>query len=584
MKNLNFLWTAILICLIFTACDPNEDETVYNPNPTTNFSQHFGASVTRDFIGQVVDVNNNPIANAAVKIGNSTTQTDINGVLILNSANVNENFAYITATKSGYVNGSRAVVPTTGKNNIRIMLLPLQTTETIQSGESSTVTIGATQVVFDGSFMDENGDAYSGSVKVSMFHLMPSNDNLSDIMPGMLYAENAQGQARALETYGMLHVELTGNGGQKLQIASGHTAAISLQIDSAQMASAPATIPLWHFDEVNGYWKEDGYATKQGNKYVGTVSHFSWWNCDAPFATVELSVTVLDANGNPIPGVVVMLRRTAQNIGASSGYTDNLGHVSGLIPANESLVLEVFHYSFCGEQTLFTQNIGPFTSDTTLPDVIINSPSVNSVSVEGNLVKCDNSNVTDGYVIFRSASNYATVSAVSNGSFSFNAIVCAASPTNFVLKGVDFESLQQTDSLYFNYTVPVTNVGNIAACNAITEFISYQVDNSPIVFLVSNTFGNQDGTTLSVSAYNANQTSLYILGQNVTQPGTYTTDNFSIEGAIGYIWDESVNTMVFTVANIGGVGDYIDLTFNGTYTDNTGLHTLSGTAHVKRDN
>jgi hypothetical protein len=588
MKNLKVLSMMLLAAVFFAACDPSDDETTYNPEPTTDFSQNFGAPATRDFIGQVVNTSYAPVANATVKIGNSTTQTDSNGIFIINGANVNEDFAYITATKAGYVEGSRAIVPTTGKNNVRIMLLPLDTTATIQSGESSTVTVGTTQVVFDGAFVDESGNAYSGAVDVSMYHLKPSNENLSDIMPGMLYAENAQGQERTLETYGMMHVDLRGGGGQKLQIANGHTAQIKIGIDASQMASAPATIPLWHFDQEKGYWKEDGFATKQGNQYVGTVSHFSWWNCDAQFPTIELTMTVVDENGNPLPGIAVVLTNTETN-NSRDGITDNFGHVSGLVPSNVLFEMNVQFYSACGNQVLLTQNVGPFASDTTLPNIVIDSPDINTVIIEGNLVKCDNTNVTNGYVIFRNWFHYASYAPVTDGSFSFSSLICeSSSDTEFKLKGVDYDSLQETDSLQFTYTAPVTNVGNIAACTAITEFMSYQIDSDPVVFLVSQTNGyfyNQPGSIgLAVSAYNLNQNGFTVFGDNVTTPGVYTTANFSIEGSIGYIHSGSVNTMVFTVSNIGEIGEYIDLTFNGTFTDDTGVHTLNGTAHIKRDN
>lgn len=585
MKNIKLLSLLLLASLSLVGCDPNDSETTYNPNPTTNFSENFGPSVTRDFIGQVVDLSGQPIASASVKIGTSTAQTDVNGVFILNGAGVNENFAYITATKAGYIDGSRALVPTVGKNIIKIMLLPTEPIATIPSGESSTVTYGGgTQVVFDGAFADENGNAYSGSVNVSMYHLNPSNQNLRDIMPGMLYAQNAQGQERALETYGMLHVELRGSGGQKLQIASGHTAEISVAIDATQMATAPATIPLWHFDEANGYWKEDGVATRQGNKYVGSVSHFSWWNCDAQFPTIELSLTVLDENGNPLPGIYVSLVRAGQSGGAGA-MSDSEGHISGLVPANETLTMNAYFYNVCGDQILTSQTIGPFTTDATLPDLVIDSPDVNSVSIEGNLVKCDNTNVTNGYVLFKNQFAGAAFAPVTNGSFGFQTIVCDNAPaTQFALKGVDYDNLQQTDSIYFNYTIPVTNVGNIMACNTIDEFVTYQLDSDAPVYLVASVGGGFQGSNFSIYAGNEQQNGIYIGGQT-TVPGVFTTaDNFVIEGSVGYIWSGSSNTMVFTVSNIGDVGGFIDLTFNGTFTDDTGVHTLNGTAHVKRNN
>lgn len=585
MIKLKIFLTLFLTSVCLLGCNPNDDDNpTDNPNPNGSISENFGASVTRDFIGQVVDVNNVPVHHATVKIGTNTAQTDENGVFIINEADVYERFAYITATKPGFIDGSRALVPTTGKNNIKIMLLPFEITETIAAGSSATVDLpNGSKVVFDGAFQDANGAAYSGNVDVAMFHLKPSNENLGVIMPGMLYAEDASGQEKVLETYGMMHVELRGSGGQKLQIASGHTAEITLEIDPSQSTIAPATIPLWHFDQEKGYWKEDGVATKQGNKYVGNVSHFSWWNCDAPFLTIELSMTVVDENGNPLPGINVVLVRSAVEWGAGA-TTDNNGQASGLVPANETLTMNIYSYSICGSQALSTTTIGPFATNTTLPNVVVDSPLVESVMIQGDLIKCNNTPVTNGYVMFTNGYQY-NVATVTAGSFNFSTLVCDTT-SEFVLKGVDLESLQTTDSLHFAYTAPITNVGNIPVCNAVTEFITYQVDSNPTVFIIENVNGASgfiNGfSQTTISGYNNNQTSLYIYG-NVTAEGIYTTANFSLEGTLGYVFSGSTNTMSFNVSHIGAVGEFIDITFNGTFDNETGTHTLTGTAHAIRN-
>ena len=78
-------------------------------------------------------------------------------------------------------------------------------------------------------------------------------------------------------------------------------------------------------------------------------------------------------------------------------------------------------------------------------------------------------------------------------------------------------------------------------------------------------------------------------GNNVTSIGTYTTSQFSMEfsntpGSITGIGSSTTNTVQFVVSQIGAVGGYIDMTFNGTYTDSSGIHTMSGTVHAIRDN
>lgn len=493
-------------------------------------------------------------------------------------------FAYITAKKSGFIDGSRAMVPTSGKNNVKIMMISNAPVQTIPSGVASEVTLpNGAKVNFDGAFQDESGNAYSGSVQVAMFHLEASNENLSSLMPGMLYAKDSNGQEKVLETFGMLNVELKGSNGQKLQIASRHTAQIIMPIDPAQLASAPNTIPLWHFDEKKGYWIEEWSATRVGNNYVGNVSHFSWWNCDYPYPAISLTTKVLNSNGSVLSNVRVAIVRNATGFSAI-GFTDNTGHVSGLVPANELLTLNV--YDSCNGGIIYTSQIGPFSSTTILPDITINS-SILSSQIMGNLMKCDATNVTNGYVMLIRNGNSPIFTPVTNGNFSFNTIYCN-SDTNFRLKGVDYDNLQTTDSISYDFVAPITHVGNLTACNAIAEFISYQIDGGDVILLVENMQGsigpNGGSGMMQISGANQNNFGLYIWGTTNT-PGIYTTNEFSIEGSlVGYIGNGMQNTISFNLSNFGGIGEHIDMTFNGTYVDQTGTHTINGVAHVIRDN
>jgi hypothetical protein len=45
---------------------------------------------------------------------------------------------------------------------------------------------------------------------------------------------------------------------------------------------------------------KEGSATKTGSNYVGKVSHFSFWNCDAPFPVVEFEASFVDQAGAPL--------------------------------------------------------------------------------------------------------------------------------------------------------------------------------------------------------------------------------------------------------------------------------------------
>lgn len=582
MKKITHLIVVLLMCSFFVSCN-NDDNSNNNGSAGSDddFVENFGSQVSRDFVGQIIDVNNLPISGASVKIGSTTVQTDVNGIFVANGASVYQNHAFIKVSKAGYIDGSRSLVPTSGKNNVKIMMIPSTPTATITSGVASEVSLpSGTKVNFDGSFQDESGNAYSGTVQVSLFHLTTSDTNLSQLMPGSLYAQTDSGSEAILETFGMIHVQLTGSGGQKLQIAENHTAQISVKVDPSQNSSAPATIPLWSFNETHGFWKQEGTAIKQGDSYVGTVSHFSWWNCDAPFPTVNLCIKVVSSNGAPVSYVQALIFRAGMTYPAY-GYTNENGEVCGLVPANETLTLLL--KDNCGNVALTTQ-IGPFSSDTNLGNVVLNS-SVQTAIVEGTLLKCDGSNVTEGYVHLRYG-NQSLYSTVSDGDFSFTTLSCQPNQS-FKLKAYDYQNGQTTDSLTYTFTTPLTTIGNIQVCTAINEYISYKIDNEETVFLYNVQGGvNANGTGLSVNGFGIDNTLLYIWG-NTNIPGTYTAPQFSFEGSIGYTGDGNSN-VIFQLNNFGAVGEYIDLTFSGTYEHFNGTNTpvtrtITGVVHVLRD-
>ncbi len=215
---------------------------------------------------------------------------------------------------------------------------------------------------------DVNGNAYNGNVNVAMFHLKPSDQYLNELMPGSFLANNTDGNSRIMETYGMLHVQLTGASGQNLQIASGHTAEMTVVIDATQTSTAPATIPLWSFNETTGIWQEEGSATKVGNAYVGNVSHFSWWNCDAQFPQCLLNVHIQNATALPLSNVTVKLFRQNQKL-----YFCNNRRKRKCIrnyTCWRKLTMKI--YDACNN-VIMTNNIGPFAnnSNNTLPAITI---------------------------------------------------------------------------------------------------------------------------------------------------------------------------------------------------------------------
>lgn len=354
--NKLFILGFALAGMLFSSCDTREEKEL-------SYEFNFGNAVSRNFVGKVVDVNHSPIANATIKMGSFTTTTDANGQFSLSSVPVLERFAYLTAEKEGFMKGSRATMPHDGENNMVIMLLPENVVDTFAAGQPHNVFLpNNVKVAFDGAFMTENGAVYSGNVNVVAHELASTDPDVFIKMPGNLIGQRTDGSISGMETYGMVNVELKGDNGEKLQILTGHKAEIVQPIAQNQLDTAPATIPLWHFNETTGLWVEEGYSRKVGNKYYGEVSHFTWWNNDYAYVVATLYVTVKNSDETPVNGVRVTITRQAGSTGdvlMDLGVTGVNGTLSAGVPRNEVLIFRAYN----AQGILINQQVLPASPD-----------------------------------------------------------------------------------------------------------------------------------------------------------------------------------------------------------------------------
>ncbi|RZN84479.1 MAG: carboxypeptidase regulatory-like domain-containing protein [Winogradskyella sp.] len=466
MKNFVKYFIFCLLVSVFSC----EDESFPYVPPTTevpsdeDFIENFGDQISASFLGRVVDENNNPIEGVNIQIENATAITDAFGVFSIRDANVYERFAYIRAEKIGYINGSRALVPSESEiNQVQIMLLEKTVTETISSGESSTVSLSnGSEITFDGNFVSASGATYLGPVNVTLKHLSPDDDNMSAMMPGMLYAQNASGNDVALETYGMLAVELSTSGGEPLQLAENSKSRITIPL-ATDVTNPPATIPLWYFDENVGYWKEDGGAILQGNQYIGEVSHFTFWNYDYPYPAVNLCITLRDTNGNILPNTALDLYSELLNATGTYGFTNSNGEECGLVPADEELTITVYS-PLCTNQP-FTATIGPFSFDVNTTVIV---DLENDITFTGSFLTCEGLNVSNGYVQL-SIDGISQIIPVTDGVIDYTFNSCGV--TNYSYKGIDLENSQETQVFTgaINDSTETIDAGSFSACDTFED-------------------------------------------------------------------------------------------------------------------
>ncbi|AUC80762.1 hypothetical protein [Lacinutrix sp. Bg11-31] len=485
MKLIKYVFLLVFLFSL-TACE-NDNNIPLNESSedgeTNPFLQNFGDAIQARFIGTVVNEENNPIAGVTINIGSAFTTTDANGVFSLISATVYNKFANIKANKTGFINGSRALVPTSGVNQVKIMLLDLEPVATITAGQALTIDLpDGTEVEFPGQFTNQFGGPYQGEVAIIIKPLNVDNENFAQMMPGNLTAENTDGELRILESYGMIAVELRGEGGEELNIAPGDPAIIRVPVGSS-ITNPPATIPLWYFDEDNGYWKEEGSATLVNGRYEGEVSHFSFWNCDAPFETVDFCVTIVDQNNNPIPNILIQLDRdTSGWASTTSGYTDNNGLVCGLAPANETLTLTVPDFGCVNND--FSMALGPYSDNQNITVTVQNSNAL-TTNFTAIFNDCNGDAITNGYLqLFYN--NESQIIPITDGTISQIIDYCAAD-TSYSAQVIDVTNSQSTAVINGTFTAPTTDLGTEMSCTDLSD-----TDNDGVIDINEDINGNNN--------------------------------------------------------------------------------------------
>lgn len=496
ITSLPFIAVLALASVIYFSCQKSDtpDTPPYKPE-----------YVTANISGRIIDENQLPVSGATVKAGTISVTTNASGTFTISNISVDKHAGMVTVEKEGYFKGIKTIVVTPNKDNtVSLQLIKKIAAGNFSGSSGGTVTIpSGGGIVFPASGIVTEGTTtpYTGTVSVSAFFINPEAPNFSEITPGALRGITTTNQERGLQSFGMLAVELNGANGEKLQLATGKTASLTFPIPASLQAQAPATIPLWSLDETTGLWKEEGAATRQGNNYVGSVSHFSFWNCDAPFTVIDFTATIKNQQGVALGGVKVVISATGttDTLGSISGfgYTSPEGVVRGKIPANRNLVMKV--YNQCGN-LIHTQNAGPFTANTDL-GVITLASTTTLITFSGTVVNCNAAAVTNGYVTINLEGIYYRGNLV-NGVFNIPVTRCSNTATSAIVTPYDLVGIQSGTATTVAISGTSVNTGQLVACGtALTQYINYNINGT------SYSYSEAD----SVFAYRATQSQYTVI-------------------------------------------------------------------------
>ncbi|MEQ1553290.1 MAG: carboxypeptidase-like regulatory domain-containing protein [Ferruginibacter sp.] len=573
LKTIHFAFFVAISLLLFSCQKSILSDTIA---PTD--SNNLVATMLTSTSGFVTNENNLPVQGATVTAGAKTTITDKYGYFEINNAELVKNAAFVTVVKPGYFKGIKTWIANDAKPSFfRIKLLPKINVGTVNATTGGDVTlVGGMKIIFPAGGVKNaiTNAAYAGTVSVLAQWLNPTATDLNSIMPGDLRGKDASGALKLLTTYGMAAVELVGSAGELLQIANGKKATLSMPIPTSILANAPATIPLWHFDENLALWKEEGTATKVGNTYVGDVAHFSFWNCDVPNNYVQFNCTVVNTAGLPVQNAVVKISMVSNPNNAASGCTNEAGYVNGAVPNNANLLLEVFGNYTCNTAA-FSQTFNTTNTNITYGNVVINT-TTNLATINGSVTNCSNAPVTNGYIILQNGYVFSRYNLSATGTYSINQIRCSAAANNINFVAEDITAAQQSNNVVYPIVSGVNNIPTIQACGISTsEYVNITVNSVAInyTFPTDSLYIWSQGTTAPVNYVRANR----IPPSNTTTPSNFSFTNVGI--AVGSVQNlnsfstptipnnSTINTPIgVNITEYGAVGQYIAGNFSGVIT------------------
>lgn len=469
MKKLSLLvFLGALLCL--NSCE----DDIIGESDTREIVQEPTTTVSTSVSGIITDNSNRPLDGVEVIYNNRTYQSDENGYFKISNVIAGEDGGILIFNKLDYFDNYKFFFPAADRQAfMRVQMIERNKTGELDGSSSGTIDLsGGAKIHFpEAAFVDKNNVSYEGTVSVYAHWFDPSSSSFTSSMPGDLRAIDAESQLVQLSSFGMMAVELEASNGSELQLAQGKLARLEFPLNSELQTNAPAIIETWSLNEENLYWEEEATATLQDDRYIAEVSHFSFWNCDAPFPLVNVYGKVVDSDGNPVTQLRICI--IAFN-GATTGYgwTDDQGGFRGKVPKNQDLVMQF--KDECG-QLVFEKNVGPFNTDASFGEIVLDIN--NKTLVQGKLT-CNGMGISDGYarILLDNGLHY-IAETDEDGNFQSTIIHCETG--NLTIKGFDLANNKVSDEVIIASSQGFVDIGNLEVCEELDEFIIYKIQDTP---------------------------------------------------------------------------------------------------------
>jgi hypothetical protein len=312
-----------------------------------------------------------PVAGAVVRAGTLSATAGSDGRFTL--ANVPPNARTVLRFEAaGYAPlFETAEVVASRSASVSASLTPVGVSQTVSSAAANVVVVpnstARVSLPANGFVNAATNAPVSGNITVAVTPINPAADAAS--MPGDY--TNAAGQP--IESFGAIQVDLRDGAGNRLDLAPNQSA--SIRIPLSARGPAPATIPLFFFDETTGRWVQEGSATLAGTApnqyYEGTVTHFTFWNADIVLDTITVSGCVQNAQGARVSGAAVE-SRGIDYVGSAFAATDANGNFTVPMRRNSRALIDAQQDALAATAVV----VGPSATDITLTPCLVLNPAV----------------------------------------------------------------------------------------------------------------------------------------------------------------------------------------------------------------
>jgi len=567
MKSIKIKYVFFVLLIAFAGC--RKDEKI-ETKVTTETSGDPTIEVVSGVTGLVTNVEGLPIADASITVYNRQVKTDENGIFYVNNVGLKKTNSSIRVKKTGYFDGFKSFIPDLGKKSfVQLQLIERGVPVTIQSSSGGSISINdeANLIIPENSIIIKDGAAnYTGEVQVYTHWYDPTDPDLGISMPGNLTGILLDESEVQLGTYGMIAVELETANGVSLQLADGKKATLNFPVPSS--LSPPETIPLWSFDEADGKWVQDGEANHLDGFYRAEVSHFSFWNCDAPFPLVNIEGRIL-YNGSPVSNFPITIK--VENLTSGYGHTDGEGFFRGKVPKDENLVMIMRH---CG-QTIVTQELGAYNVDTEIGDIEVDLSNF-VTEIKGRMVGCFYEPLQSAYGLLKSGEKVEQViTPIANETLldgTFSTVVVGCQNGNYSVQFFDPENIKSSGIIDISPGIEIHDLMDVRICDDLDEFIRYSVDGelAPLITEAEVYISNEDKVIIRGGASNIFES--FDIDIFASSTGDFNPSSMTIDG-IGLDNPEAKLQCGDHVSNafgcdqfdviINNFGDYISGSFVG---------------------